>query len=173
MRIFLTALVFLGVLFLTFGDKISYQVNNVLDGDTIVLHPLSKPFSNFKVRIWGIDTPEKFDTYKLHEQAQKCGVSIEEVRKLGKLASQHAKMYLSPGLIVSVEPVEQDMFGRLVAKIYINGEDYGLKMVKEGYACVYWDSTNDKYVKAMKEAKQYEKGLWFIAPKLMECLCSP
>ena len=58
---------------------LNLQVTRVLDGDTIVLHPLGQPFKAIKVRVWGIDTPEKYDTYKLQEQAQKCGVSKTSV----------------------------------------------------------------------------------------------
>jgi len=157
--------------FLSFGEL--YKVVRVIDGDTVVLHPQGNMFKFVEVRIWGIDTPEKYRTNKLFKQASKCNVAPEEIIRLGKEATRFAKLHLGPELIVELEDYGRDIYGRVLARVYAFKEDVGLKMVEAGYACVYRTNTNPIYIKAMEKAKKYRYGLWGMNFKLMECLCSP
>lgn len=147
------------------------KVIRISDGDTIVVENLST-HQREKVRIWGIDTPEKFTSKKLYREVKRCHATPERMRYLGILASKHAHRYLYEGEVVKVENLGKGYYGRVIGKVYLpNGKDYGYLMVKDGYACVYWKSTSPKYKKAMEEAKKERKGLWSVDYRLMECLC--
>ena len=156
---------------ISIGYTFPAKVIRISDGDTIWVENL-KTHERIKIRILGIDTPEKFFTEKLFREARWCGVSPERMHYLGKLASKHAHFYLKDGERVKVIPKGYGYYGRLLGKVELpNGKDYGLLMLKDGYACVYWKSASEKYIEAMKEAEKEHKGLWGSYPFLMRCLC--
>lgn len=146
------------------------KVIRISDGDTILVENL-KTHKRIKVRIWGIDTPEKFYGSKLYREAKRCKVEPETIHYLGKLASQHAHEYLYPGEFVEVIPKGRGHYGRLLGKIIVDREDYGLLMIGDGYSCVYWKTAPKTYIEAMKEAEKEHKGLWELKSKVMHCLC--
>jgi micrococcal nuclease len=147
------------------------KVIRISDGDTIWVEN-TETREKVKIRIFGIDTPEKFWSHKLEKQAKECNVEPLSIIYLGKLASKHAHIYLHPKEIVKIIPEGIGYYGRLIAKVILpNGKDYGFLMIKDGYACVYWRTAPDSYIKAMKEAEREHKGLWEIKPQLMHCLC--
>jgi len=145
------------------------RIVRVSDGDTIVVE--TQQGQQVKIRVLGMDTPEKFVTAKLKKDAKECGTTIEKMSYLGKLASQHAHKYLEPGKEILVEPIKKDKYGRLLAKIYVDGKDYGYQMIREGYSCVYKTGAPKEYEKALQEAKQFKAGLWKNYSEIMECLC--
>jgi len=86
----------------------------------------------------GIDTPEKFESRKLYREASECGVSVEYMKSLGKMATSHAREYLHEGDQVKVIVYDHDYYGRALAFIILsNGTNYNEQMVADGYACVY------------------------------------
>jgi endonuclease YncB( thermonuclease family) len=58
-----------------------YRVLEITDGDTVVLESLDK------VRLIGIDTPEKYDGQRLNKQAAEHGLSEAEIQAMGEQAS--------------------------------------------------------------------------------------
>jgi len=147
------------------------KIIRVSDGDTIVVENLHS-YQKEKVRIWGIDTPEKFESKKLYREVKKCHTTPERIKYLGILASKHAHLYLYEGEEVKLEKIGKGYYGRIIGKIYLpDGKDYGFLMVKDGYACVYWRNTSPQYKKAMEEAKEEKRGLWKVDYELMKCLC--
>jgi micrococcal nuclease len=146
------------------------EVIRISDGDTLWVE--KENGEKIKIRVYGIDTPEKYWSHKLEKQAKECKVDPESIIYLGKLASKHAHLYLYPKEEVKVISYGKGYYGRLIGKIILpNGKDYGYLMVKDGYACVYKWNTSKKYIKAMREAEKEHKGLWGINPSLMHCLC--
>ena len=115
-------------------------VTKVSDGDTIWV--TTDDGERIKIRIWGIDTPEKFNSRKLLRSARSCRVGRGKVKHLGERVSGFAKRILK-GKIVQVVVKGKGRYGRVLAKIILpDREDYGLKIIKEGYSCVYWKSTD-------------------------------
>jgi len=151
-------------------DNFTGVVVKVSDGDTIWVKPDTG--KRIKIRIWGIDTPEKFRSRKLYNSARACGTTPGKVKHLGQRASGFARRTLK-GKRVRVEVMGRGRYGRLLAKIIIlpEEEDYGLKIIKEGFSCVYWKSTDRKYIEAMEKARKERKGLWNVDFDLMNCLC--
>jgi micrococcal nuclease len=147
------------------------KVVRISDGDTIWVENL-QTHEKVKVRIWAIDTPEKFYGQKLYKEARRCGVEPETIHYLGVEASKHAHIYLYPGEKVEVIPKGVGGYGRLLGQVILpDGSDYGLLMIEDGYACVYWRTAPKEYVKAMKEAEVEKVGLWSVKPSVMHCLC--
>ena len=79
-----------------------WKVVMVTDGDTVWVKREGE--RKIKIRVWGIDTPEKYFSGKLEREAARCKVSIKEMRKLGILASRHAeKLFAEKGKMVRIE----------------------------------------------------------------------
>jgi len=154
-------------------------VLKVSDGDTVWVLMNGK---KVKLRLLGIDTPEKFSCRKLERDAAVCGVKQGRVKNLGQLATHHAKELLKKGQKVTVIVRGYGYYGRPLAVIILpDGTNFNETMVKGGYACVYkyhghkskelswkeWERLNQ----FLKQAKKYRRGLWAVDYRLMECLC--
>ena len=135
-----------------------------------------------KLRLLGIDTPEKFSSRKLERNAAECGVRPGKVKNLGQLATHHAKSLLKVGQQVKVIIRGRGYYGRALAIIILpDGTNYNEAMVRDGYACVYkyhghkskeltweeWERLN----RLLEDAKRHKRGLWGVDYRLMECLC--
>ena len=60
-------------------------VSKVIDGDTF------KMSDGSKVRLIGIDTPEKYDSDKLNRESDITGRDKETIKKLGEAASEYVR----------------------------------------------------------------------------------
>lgn len=137
-----------------YEDRNVYQakVTKVVDGDTINVLIDSKAE---KVRILGINTPETVDPRK-------------PVECFGREASDKAKSILTGQTVrLNEDPTQdnRDKYGRLLRYVILpDGEDFGLQMIKEGYAYEYTYDIPYKYQKeyksAQKEAEKSKLGLW-------------
>ena len=92
-----------------------------------------------KVRLYGIDAPEKKQDYG------------QKSRKF--LAS------LIAGQVVEVEPKGKDRYKRTLGIIYYKGQDINAQMVKNGYAWAYVKYSKI-YVDQEKTARKNKLGLW-------------
>lgn len=121
------------------------KVVGVSDGDTITVLDASK--TQFKIRLEGIDAPEK---------AQPFG--------------QKSKEHLSDlvfGKQVIVESNKTDKYGRTVGKVLINGKDANLEQVRSGFAWHYKEYQKEQsaadrvvYANAETSAQSSKSGLW-------------
>lgn len=137
----------------TLGESSNHStVTKVTDGDTIEVVTGNQ---SQKIRIIGINTPETVDPRR-------------EVECYGHEASARAKELLL-GNKVRLESdnsqQNRDRYGRLLRYIYLpDGSDFGLVMIREGYAYEYtYDTAYAKqglYKNAQKEAESQMKGLW-------------
>ncbi len=97
------------------ADTLTGKVIKITDGDTA--HVLQKDHTKEKIRLAGIDAPERKQPY-------------------GKKA-KHYLASLIGNKFVSVEYSKRDRYGRIVGKIIHNALDVNLEMVKAGYAWHY------------------------------------
>ena len=148
-----------------------WKVVKISDGDTVWVKREGE--RKIKIRVWGIDTPEKYYSRKLKREAARCRVSVREMRKLGIMASEHAEeLFAEKGRKVRIEFRGRGYYGRYLGILYFpDGTDYGKQMILDGYACVYRRSTKEEYRKAQREAEKERRGLWRINYRLMKCLC--
>ena len=112
------------------------KVIKISDGDTITM--LSGK-EQTKVRLYGIDAPEKKQDY-----------------------GQKSKQFLASliaGQVVEVEPKGKDRYKRTLGIIYYKGQDINAQMVLNGYAWAYVKYSKI-YVDQETTARENKLGLW-------------
>lgn len=130
---------FLTILLLIYLNLYSFEakVIKISDGDTITV--LADNKTQIKVRLYGIDAPEKKQAYG------------EKSRKF--LAN------LIAGQIVEIKEKGKDKYKRVLGVVYYNGQDINAKMVSGGYAWAFIRYSKD-YISDEKYAKNNRAGLW-------------
>ena len=121
------------------------RVVGVADGDTVTVLTAEK--RQFKIRLSGIDAPEKKQAFGAHAKET--------------LARQLF------GQAVVVEWSKLDRYGRIVGKIEVEGIDVNLSQVREGSAWVYVQylrelpaADRQLYLEAQQQAREERRGLW-------------
>lgn len=142
-------------------EKELFTVSEVIDGDTFRLQ------NGEKVRLLGIDTPEKYDSDKLERDSEKSGRDKNTIMKLGAISADYAKKLVEGRKVyLEKEPGgdDRDRFGRLLRYVYLeDGTFINAKLVRDGYANVYDRyplSKTEEFKQYQREAKQNERGLW-------------
>lgn len=136
-----------------FGTTITGVVTDVYDGDTFIIK-YDHTFE--RVRLIGIDAPELKNNR--HGKADKV---------YGPLSRDYLKE-LVEGKVVIIElgVKERDYYGRILAYVYQGDTFVNLEMVKAGYAIIYTVPPDilfvDDFLKAQKEARRKNLGLWAI-----------
>ncbi len=97
------------------------KVVGIADGDTITI--LTQDKAQVKIRLYGIDTPEKSQAFG---------------RKAKKFTSR-----LVAGKTVAVKSYDRDKYGRTVGVVYVDSINVNEEIIKAGYAWQY-----RKYCKA-------------------------
>jgi micrococcal nuclease len=136
-------------------------VTRVVDGDTFVLS------NKERVRLIGIDTPEKFESKKMDADAARSGKDKAAIRELGKAASEYVKK-LVEGKVVTIQSdnmgSDRDKYNRLLRYVYLeNGVCVNAKIIQDGYANAYTKFPFEKmeeFKKLEREARINKRGLW-------------
>lgn len=121
------------------------RVISVADADTLTL--LGRDENEYKIRLQGIDAPERQQAY---------GARCQE--KIAGLLTQQ---------FVDVEAYKRDRYQRLVAKVIWQGQDVALETIRLGCGWHYkayadeqsW-SDQRAYAKAERHARRNKLGLW-------------
>ena len=128
-------------IFIAQAGEFSGQVVGIQDGDTLTVRLENDGIT--KVRLWGIDAPEKRQPY-----------------------SKAAKHYLSAiafGKKVDLLVRDQDRYGRIVAEVILpDGRNASQEMVRAGYAWWYRKyAPHDRILQDLeKHAHMARRGLW-------------
>ena len=109
------------------------ELDRVIDGDTIVA-------SKRKIRLWGIDAPEKDES--LYEISSKALALFLETGKL------HCKQ------------IDVDRYQRDVMHCYSGDNDVGSLMVKSGFARDFTKYSGGFYKKEEEFAQKSKLGVW-------------
>jgi len=127
------------------AETFTGKVIHVADGDTITI--LDSSNQHLKVRLSGIDAPEKAQDY-------------------GQRSKEHLNG-LVQGQQVIVETSKKDRYGRHVGQVLLNGLDVNLEQLRAGLAWYYRQyereltpELRDSYTAAEAKAKQEKSGLW-------------
>ena len=120
----------------------------VVDGDTLEI-------IGVRVRLNGIDTPEKDQTCRANRLIWHCGAEATK-----------AMRYLTKGRTVDCVGNTKDQYGRLIATCFVGDLNLNAAMVESGMALAYRYYSLE-YVAQEERARQAKQGLWsgeFIAP---------
>ncbi len=135
----------IGLSLTAFGDTLTGKVGRVVGGDT--LYVLDANYKDHKIRLAGIDAPERRQAYGL--------------------ASRKHLLSIVAGKQVRVEYQKRDRYGRIVGKVLLDGIDVCLEQVKVGFAWHYKkyqheQSAEDRelYADAENKARNERLGLW-------------
>jgi micrococcal nuclease len=146
------------------SKNIPCKVSKVVDGDTF--HCVANG-EEIKVRLIGVDTPESRNNPKARRDAEKTGMPIEDIIKMGKTAYKFTKSLIPEGTTVYLETDVQltDKYGRILAYVWLpDGRMLNEVLVREGYAQVYTIPPNVKYqevlLSAQRKAREERKGFW-------------
>ena len=127
------------------ADVLDGTVVGISDGDTITV--LDKTRKEHKVRLMGIDAPEKSQAF-------------------GSEAKQTLSNYIYKKE-VTVEYKKYDKFKRIVGKVTMDSQDICLQMISDGMAWHYTEyekeqSKTDRelYSEAEATAREMKVGLW-------------
>ena len=120
----------------------------IVDGDTIKI-------SGMKVRLSGIDTPERKQTCRKASVTWRCGYEATETLR-GWTDTKEVRCIGDT----------KDRYGRLIADCFVDGYNINARLVYEGMALAY-RRYSKRYVPEEDEAKAAKRGLWageFVAP---------
>lgn len=121
----------------------------VIDGDGLEVNGV-------KVRLWGIDAPE------LHQECSKAG----QVYPCGQMARNALTAFLGATTPLC-KTINQDRYGRTVARCEVQGNDLAARMVESGWALDWPRYSKSEYADEQAKAERDGLGLWqgfFAAP---------
>ncbi len=128
-----------------FADSLTGKVVKITDGDT--LYVLDANYKEHKIRLAGIDAPERKQAYGL--------------------ASRKHLLSIVAGKQVRVEYQKRDRYGRIVGKVLLDGIEVCLEQVKAGFAWHYKKYQHEQsledqrlYADAENQARDERLGLW-------------
>lgn len=108
-------------------------LERVIDGDTFVA-------SGLKIRLWGIDAPERGEPYYDNSR-----MLLEKILKSGGLRCA---------------PVDRDRYQRFVMQCSSDDADIGALMVRAGFARDYRRYSKGYYAQEQEAAQSAGAGLW-------------
>ncbi len=127
------------------ADSLTGKVVKITDGDT--LYVLDANYKQHKIRLAGIDAPERKQAYGL--------------------ASRKHLASIVAGKQVTIEYQKRDRYGRIVGKVLVDGMDACLEQVKAGFAWHYKKYQHEQsledqrlYAEAENQARNERLGLW-------------
>ena len=137
MKKFLGILI-LGLLICNFGFA---DYLKVIDGDTIILN-------DEKIRFSGIDTPELKQICSKESQKIFCGMLAKKllIKKIGDEIPRCVRE-------------GNDIYDRVLAECFLNGESLSSFLVRSGYAFAY-RKYSKKFIKDEEFAKKNKLGIW-------------
>ncbi|HDY66320.1 hypothetical protein LCGC14_1776130 [marine sediment metagenome] len=112
---------------------VEWEVKSVYDGDTVNVYIPNMPKEmaglNWKIRILGIDTPEK-------GHRAKCDLELH----LGNRATHELKRLIKDrGGVISVYNLKHDKYGgRILADVFVGGLDVAKHLISKGLARPYF-----------------------------------
>ena len=142
----------------------------VVDGDTLLC-------GEERVRLLGIDAPERKATDRAYEQALAFGISVDTLVWLGEEATRH----LASLLAACANPMlefdaannavgHRDRYGRLLAYLACEWGDAGERMLRDGWADLLTDyplerpGREEGYEAAYRGAVEERRGMWAYIP---------
>ena len=123
------------------AEEFVTKVSAVLDGDTVLIHHGA---GMLKVRLVDIDAPEKDQPFGASSQQSLAGLVLG---KQVKFVSQ-----------------AMDVYGRMIARLSVDGVAVNAEQIRRGMAWEYSHYHSDQALVALEaEARRVPRGLWAMA----------
>jgi len=120
------------------ANPYDWKVTRAVDGDTVEVQVGFLPAElgdKLKIRIFGVDTPEKGFRAKCESEA-----------KRGEAATDFTKKLLAGGKVIKVEIKEWDKFGgRVLGDVVVDGKSLRAELIKNGYAREYFGDAKQSW----------------------------
>ncbi|UQI38789.1 thermonuclease family protein [Vreelandella venusta] len=140
MKRLLVLLLFPALALADYGSVPVDEVTSVLDGDTIRVTVNEWPpviGHRIPVRISGINAPER---------RSRCATEAEKARE--RQLAADARIYLVERLrdaeTIELRRIERGSFYRIIAEVWLDGENVGAEMLAEGHALPYANGSGGK-----------------------------
>ena len=131
------------------NKRITAQVVSVIDGDTVDI--LIPPARRLRARLHGVDTPES-----------------------GEPLSQQARTFTRVLMFsrdVQVTGKDVDIYGRLVARIVVDGADASEAIIAAGLGCTFRRYVSDPVLDAAQNrARLARRGFWAVGVQQPACV---
>jgi endonuclease YncB( thermonuclease family) len=128
--------------------KQKVKVLRVVDGDTVdiaMYHMETNRIFKYRVRLYGIDTPEKRPLKSDPNRDQEIAAAKKATKAMTDKLEQNYN-------IVTAHFYKPDKYGRLLCTFYDNkGEDINAWMIQQGYATSYFGKTKKSYDEVCQE----------------------
>lgn len=124
----------------------------IIDGDSIEV-------SGQRIRLWGIDAPERAQTCESLTEIWTSDPPRPKTHECGRDASAALAAILRDRS-VSCEPRDRDRYGRTVATCSTETGDVGAEMVRQGWAIDYEKYSMGRYAAEEAEARNAKRGIW-------------
>lgn len=143
-------------------------VTRVIDGDTVEVRLADG--TEETIRLLGVDTPEVHseNTPDEYEGVPETDAGRACLRTYGERASDFAERELAGREVgIGYDPTEErrGYYGRLLAYLYVDGEQFNARLIADGWARVY-DSKiveRERYLGLESRAQTERRGLWACA----------
>ena len=150
------------------APSVDATVTRVVDGDTVEVRLADG--TEETIRLLGVDTPEVHaeTTPDEYEGVPETATGRECLQTYGERASEFAETTLDGREVrLGFDPTEdrRGYYGRLLAYVYVDGEQFNARLVAEGHARVF-DSTiveRERYRGLERAAQTERRGLWACA----------
>jgi micrococcal nuclease len=148
------------------GTEWTVSVIRVIDGDTFEVE-----FPNGEidtVRLLGVDTPETVYSSvnpSEYEGFQDSTEARDHLYNWGEQATAFAVDSVGASEVrieVDEQADRRGSFGRLLVYVYVDGVNFNLELLRDGYARLYESkfSMSSEFEQAEREARENEVGLW-------------
>jgi endonuclease YncB( thermonuclease family) len=132
---------------------------SVIDGDTILVDLGQRE----RVRLLGIDSPEKSEGDHAEGQCSLLGVDPDTLKVLAKLSQIHLCGLCPAGSILTLQTTGKvrDNYGRLLAGVFLDDQCINRRMVEDGYAIAYTNLSDwEDYSSLEQQARESGKGIF-------------
>lgn len=121
-------------------------IDRIIDGDTV------KTAAGDSIRLLGVDTPE------IDWENNRSEFYADEARNFS------TKNLLGESVVLEYDQEKEDHYGRILAYVIKDGENFNQKLLENGYANLMIVEPNDKYEaefkKAVQKARKSRLGIW-------------
>ena len=154
----LLVVLLLGTVLSVAAAEVRGRVSWIYDGDTVKVDGVGK------VRLLGIDTPEKMASER-DKSFRRVGVASRQLRRGAKRATDFL-LRTAKGQVVTLtfDRDQKDHYGRTLAYVTLaDGRMLNRELLREGWACVYrrFDfRLKDDFLRVEATARSAGRGLW-------------